>query len=116
MITNAVRCVPPENKPIAAEANACRPFLIDRIAALPRLKIILTLGKIAHDNTLKTLGQKLSSFPFKHNVSSIMPGPNGPITVFSSYHCSRYNTNTRRLTPQMFEDVFKNIRAHLDSK
>ena len=115
MITNAVRCVPPENKPVGAEANACRPFLTSRIAALPRLEAILCLGKISHDNTLRAMGLRLKDAHFGHGAVVTLDGPNGPVRLFDSYHCSRYNTNTGRLTEAMFEDVFADIRAYLDS-
>ncbi|WP_300529282.1 uracil-DNA glycosylase [Maricaulis sp.] len=115
MITNAVRCVPPENKPVGAEANACRPFLTDRIAALPDLKAVLVLGKIAHDNTVRSLGLKLKDVSFGHAAEAEIPGPNGPLQLFGSYHCSRYNTNTGRLTEDMFNAVFARIRAYLDA-
>lgn len=114
MITNAVRCVPPENKPVGAEANACRPFLTQRFAQLPRLKAVLVLGKIAHDNTLRALGHKLSSVKFMHAGAADIDGPNGTLRLFSSYHCSRYNTNTGRLTEEMFDAVFEQIRDYLD--
>ncbi len=109
-ITNAVRCVPPQNKPVAAEINTCRPFLQQTIARMPNLQAILTLGKIAHDSTAKTLGVRVASVPFGHNRQHQM----GDHSVFSSYHCSRYNTNTGRLTIEMFEQVFESIRTHLD--
>ncbi len=108
MITNAVRCVPPANKPVGAEVNQCRPFLRNRIAALPNLKVILCLGKIAHDSTVRTLSLKLRDHPFSH--ASEYPLESG-VTLLSSYHCSRYNTNTRRLTPEMFESVFDRART-----
>ncbi|WP_084399974.1 uracil-DNA glycosylase [Henriciella aquimarina] len=108
MITNAVRCVPPANKPVGAEINTCRPFLQARIDALPRLKVLLCLGKIAHDSTVRGLGLKLKDHPFGHESEYTLP--NG-LTLLSSYHCSRYNTNTRRLTPEMFESVFARARA-----
>lgn len=101
-ITNAVRCVPPENKPIAEEENNCRPFLIQEIAAMTNLKAILCLGGISHKAVLKTLDVKLSAHKFAHGAQHKIDG----ITVVNSYHCSRYNTNTGRLTTQMFEDVF----------
>ena len=110
-ITNAVRCVPPENKPVGAEINACRPFLIDEIAAMKNLQIILALGSIAHNSVLRTLGYKQSAFKFGHAAEHELS--NGPLLV-DSYHCSRYNTNTRRLTPEMFHDVFRLIRRRLD--
>ncbi len=110
MITNAVRCVPPENKPVSAEINACRPFLKARIAALPRLKAILCLGKIAHDSTLRALGLKLADHPFGHGTVYAVEAGERAVTLFSSYHCSRYNTNTGRLTAAMFEAVFAEAR------
>lgn len=114
MITNAVRCVPPQNKPIGAEINACRPFLTARIAALPRLRVILCLGKIAHDSTVRALGLKLKDHAFGHG-SEYQPLDGKPdLTLISSYHCSRYNTNTRRLTPEMFESVFARARSIID--
>ena len=113
MITNAVRCVPPQNKPETAEANQCRPYLEARFEALPRLKAILALGKIAHDNTLKTLGYKLNAATFAHGAETDLDGPHGPVRLFDSYHCSRYNTNTGRLTEAMFDDVFGAIRRFL---
>ncbi|MEO0427176.1 MAG: uracil-DNA glycosylase [Pseudomonadota bacterium] len=106
MITNAVRCAPPENKPTGAEIKACRAFLIARILAMPRLRRIVTLGRIAHESTLRALGERLKDHPFAHGAQSMAAGPNGPLTIAPSYHCSRYNTNTGRLTPAMFEAVF----------
>ena len=114
MITNAVRCVPPENKPVGAEANACRPFLTSRIAALPRLEAVLCLGKISHDNTLRALGLRVKDATFGHGAQAELAGPNGKIRLFDSYHCSRYNTNTGRLTEAMFDAVFSDIRDFLD--
>jgi len=107
MITNAVRCAPPENKPTGAEAAACRPFLAARIKALPELEALIALGKIAHDNTLRALGARLAAHPFGHGAAHRLEGPNGPLQLFDSYHCSRYNTNTGRLTEAMFHDVFR---------
>lgn len=106
MITNAVRCVPPQNKPVGEEINTCRPFLQARIAALPQLKVMLCLGKISHDSTVRGLGLKLKDHPFGHATRYEVEFEGRPITLLSSYHCSRYNTNTKRLTPEMFEDVF----------
>lgn len=108
-ITNAVRCVPPENKPVGAEINTCRQFLTASLAAMGELKAIITLGKIAHDSTIRTLGGRVAAHPFRHNGQTELAG----FTVFSSYHCSRYNTNTGRLTEQMFADVFANAAAFL---
>jgi len=110
MITNAVRCVPPENKPVGAEINQCRPFLKARIASLPNLKVILCLGKISHDSTLRALGLKLSAHPFGHGTKYEVEAGGRPVTLLSSYHCSRYNTNTGRLTADMFEAVFDEAR------
>ncbi len=112
MITNAVRCVPPENKPTPAEINQCRPFLAATIAAMPRLKAILVLGRIAHDSTLRTLGHKLSAHAFAHGARHDL---GSGLTLFDSFHCSRYNTNTRRLTPAMFKAVFEDVRGLLAS-
>lgn len=105
-ITNAVRCVPPENKPVGAEINNCRPFLINTLERFKNLKALVTLGKISHDSTVRALGGKPSATPFGHNLAQDVGGH----TLYSSYHCSRYNTNTGRLTPSMFEDVFENVR------
>lgn len=110
MITNAVRCVPPQNRPTPAEIAACRPFLAARIAALPRLHALLALGRIAHDSTLAALGSRKAAFPFGHGSAHDL---GGGLTLFDSYHCSRYNTNTGRLTDAMFEDVFRSVIAHL---
>lgn len=107
MITNAVRCVPPQNKPVGAEINQCRPFLIERIRALPDVKVLLCLGKISHDSTVRALGVKLKDHPFGHATEYQIDG----MTLLSSYHCSRYNTNTGRLTAEMFEQVFARARA-----
>lgn len=109
MITNAVRCVPPENKPVGAEINECRKFLEARIKSLPRLTTILALGKIAHDSTVRALGGTLKDYKFAHAAHHTFDG----LTLFDSYHCSRYNTNTRRLTPDMFENVFTLINSHM---
>lgn len=110
MITNAVRCVPPENKPVGAEISQCRPFLEARIASLPKLKAILCLGKISHDSTLRALGLKVAQYPFGHGTKYEVSANGKPVTLLSSYHCSRYNTNTGRLTAEMFETVFAEAR------
>jgi uracil-DNA glycosylase family 4 len=109
-ITNAVRCVPPQNKPTPAEIATCRPFLAAEIARLPRLRAILALGSIAHASTLAALGEKLSKRPFKHGMEHDLA--NG-LVLADSYHCSRYNTNTRRLTTEMFESVVAALRVRL---
>ena len=110
MISNAVRCVPPHNKPTPAEIASCRPFLAARIGALPELSAIMALGRIAHEQTLAALALKRAAFPFAHGARHEL---NDRLTLFDSFHCSRYNTNTGRLTPKMFREVFKAIRAHL---
>lgn len=116
IISNAVRCVPPENKPTGAEILNCRPFLISRINALPNLKVVLALGRIAHDSTVRALGAKPSASAFGHAKRHVIAGPNGPLVLHDSYHCSRYNTNTGRLTEEMFHTVFANVRKDLDSE
>lgn len=115
LITNAVRCVPPENKPTGAEILTCRQFLINRIAQMPRLKVILALGRIAHDSTVRALNGKPSAAVFGHGRRHEMAGPRGQLLLHDSYHCSRYNTNTGRLTTEMFHAVFAAIRRDLDA-
>lgn len=105
MITNAVRCAPPENKPTPAEINICNGFLKARIAALPALKTMICLGKVSHDATFRALGGKLSQFKFAHGAQHEIGG----YRIIDSYHCSRYNTQTNRLTTEMFEAVFAAI-------
>ncbi len=109
-ITNAVRCVPPENKPTPAEISTCRQFLKQTIAEMPRLRAIVALGRIAHDSVLAALDGKRSQAAFGHGATSKLNG----ITLFDSYHCSRYNTNTGVLTTEMFHAVFAALRRHLD--
>ncbi len=109
-ITNAVRCVPPENRPTTAESRACLPFLTAEIAAMKQLQVILALGGLAHGMTLAALGLRKSAFAFRH--CAIHPVAED-LVVADSYHCSRYNTNTGRLTPDMFRAVFAEIRARL---
>ncbi len=106
MITNAVRCAPPGNKPDGSEEANCRPFLRARINALPRLKVIVTLGDVSRRNVLKALGLKASAGPPGHGTEFQA----GPYVVLNSYHCSRLNTNTGRLTPEMFRAVFNRAR------
>ncbi len=110
MISNAVRCVPPANKPEPREVANCRPFLEARIASLPNLRVILALGRIAHDATLDALGLKRRDYAFAHAARHDLPNE---LTLFDSYHCSRQNTNTGRLTPAMFEAVLREIAAEL---
>jgi uracil-DNA glycosylase family 4 len=98
-ITNAVRCVPPENKPLPAEIKTCRRFLAGQLAQMPKLKAVLTLGRIAHDSVLSALGIAKKAHPFAHSAQY----DTGKLTLIASYHCSRYNTNTGVLTQAMFE-------------
>jgi uracil-DNA glycosylase family 4 len=113
MITNAVRCVPPENKPTPAEIAACRPFFAARLAALPDVAILLALGRIAHDQVISAAGLKRAQFQFAHGARhDLRPG----LVLFDSFHCSRYNTNTGRLTETAFHAVFEAIRAELESR
>jgi uracil-DNA glycosylase len=105
-IANAVRCLPPENKPTPKEAATCRAFLVSEIAAMPYLRAILALGRLAHDQVLVALGRKASSAKFAHGAIHDLGAGR---FLADSYHCSRYNTNTGRLTPAMFEAVFARI-------
>jgi uracil-DNA glycosylase family 4 len=118
MITNAVRCAPPENKPSPAEIAECRPFLAARIAALPHLKAILALGRIAHDSVLRAYGLKPTAAAFAHEAVFSLPSggfsPDAPrpgAVLVASYHCSRYNTQTGRLTTLMFERAVAAAKA-----
>ncbi|MEK9209944.1 uracil-DNA glycosylase [Sphingomonas sp. 2378] len=104
VILNAVKCLPPENKPTPDEIRTCRSFLERELAALPRLRVVIALGQIAHQSVVKALGGRLPKARFAHLAEHRMPG-GGPV-VLDSYHCSRYNQNTGRLTPEMFEAVF----------
>jgi len=109
-ITNAVRCVPPQNKPLPIEINTCRPFLVTTIEAMPQLSAILALGRIAHESVLPALDLRRATFPFGHGaVHAVRPD----LMLYDSYHCSRYNTNTGVLTEDMFRAVFAKIRARL---
>jgi len=110
-IVNAVRCVPPQNKPTPAEIGSCRPYLVGAIRALPRLAAVVALGRIAHDTALRAFGARLAEFPFRHGARHALDG--GRVAFFDSYHCSRYNTNTGVLTPDMFRAVFAAVRSHL---
>ena len=125
-ITNAVRCVPPQNKPVPSEINSCRPFLVATIGALPDLRAIVALGRVAHESVVRAFGLKLANFPFAHGASHVLAAtrsakaaesgsPQGEktITLFDSYHCSRYNTNTGVLTQDMFRAVFAKARERL---
>jgi uracil-DNA glycosylase len=110
-ITNAVRCVPPENKPVGEEIRQCRDFLTATIAEMTNLAAVVALGRIAHDTVVVSLGRRVAAFPFGHGAQHELE----TITLFDSYHCSRYNTNTRVLTPDMFREVFAAVRRHLDA-
>ncbi len=108
-IVNAVRCVPPQNKPVGAEISTCRTFLIPTIARFRNLRAVLALGAIAHQSTVRALGGRVAAYPFKHGGRQEA----GALTLFSSYHCSRYNTNTGVLTEEMFVYVFREIAEFL---
>ena len=104
-----MRCVPPENKPTTAEIATCRSFLQDEFSTLPNVRAMILLGRIAHDSTLRTLGIKAAAAPFGHGAEHDA----GKVRLFDSYHCSRYNTNTGRLTEEMFRAVFERAKAYL---
>jgi len=107
LITNAVKCLPPQNKPDTSEIRQCNHYLADELKALPQGAVVLALGGIAHQAVLLATGEKRSASPFAHGAQHALGG--GQVLI-DSYHCSRYNTQTRRLTPAMFEDVFSAIR------
>ena len=111
-ITNAVRCVPPKNKPNGEEIKNCLFFLKQEINELNRLKAIIALGRTAHEAVIRTYGHKLSNFKFKHGAVHSL---NARTKLIDSYHCSRYNVNTRRLTQEMFNDIFKTAKKLLAS-
>ncbi len=110
-ITNAVRCVPPENKPVGAEVAACRPFLAAELEAMASLRVVLALGLLAHNAVLRAHGLRQSAARFAHGARHDLPDRR---RLADSYHCSRYNTNTGRLTTEMFEAVFAALRRYLD--
>ncbi len=110
-VSNAVRCVPPQNKPTPAEIATCRPFVEATLAAMPRLRAVVCLGRIAHESLVRARGLRLGDHPFVHGARHDLDG----LTAFDSYHCSRYNTNTRRLTPAMFEAVFADVRRYIET-
>ncbi len=110
-ITNAVKCLPPENKPTTQEVNNCNQFLAQELSSLKAGSNILVLGNIAHQAVLKALDLKRKDFPFSHGAQFALPQN---LHLFTSYHCSRYNTQTRRLTTSMFHDVFRRIRKQID--
>lgn len=109
-VTNAVCCVPPQNKPTAAEVNNCRPFLLARMAGMENLKVLMALGRIAHDTTLRTFGLRLADYKFGH--AAVHKLPNG-LTLVDSYHVSRYNVNTGVLTEPMFMAALETVKREL---
>ncbi|MBL1140962.1 MAG: uracil-DNA glycosylase [Proteobacteria bacterium] len=109
-ITNAVKCLPPENKPIGKEINTCNAYLHEELKTIDKKAIILCLGLISHKAVIKALGLKQSDFPFVHGKRHKLDDGR---QIMDSYHCSRYNTNTKRLTEEMFSDVFKKIKTEL---
>lgn len=109
-ISNAVRCVPPANKPLPVEIATCRQFLTATLAEMPKLRAVVALGRVAHDSAVKALGLRAAAAPFSHGGEHEA----GTLRLFDSYHCSRYNTNTGVLTPQMFNAVFAAVRKYLD--
>ncbi len=111
-ITNAVRCLPPENKPTTSEVDTCNKYLTDELLSMPSTGYVLALGTIAHRAVLKACNLKLSAYPFGHGAEHQI---SAELRLIDSYHCSRYNTQTRRLTTAMFRDVFRRLRATLDA-
>ena len=111
-ITNAVKCLPPDNKPVGAEVNTCNAFLARELEGMPAGSLILALGGIAHRAVIKALGGRQADFKFGHAAEHVL---SNRLTMLDSYHCSRYNTNTGRLTPAMFQQVFARARELLDS-
>ena len=110
-ITNAVKCLPPENKPAPMEVRTCNDYLRVDLASVPEGGAILALGRIAHDSVLRALEARPSTHLFAHGARHRIEFGGKTLTLFDSYHCSRYNTNTGRLTPEMFRDVFKSIQS-----
>ena len=110
-ITNAVKCLPPQNKPTGAEINGCNAFLKSELQALPKKAVVLALGGIAHRAVLRACSEKLSAYTFAHDALHSL---NNGLQLLDSYHCSRYNTQTRRLTPEMFQQVFSHVHELID--
>lgn len=108
IIVNSVKCLPPQNKPTPKEINACRQFLTTQLSELENVRVFIALGKIAHDSFIRSFGGKLADYKFGHGAVHALPDGR---TLIDSYHCSRYNTNTGRLTEEMFGDVFENAQA-----
>ena len=109
-IANAARCVPPRNRPTAAELRACRAFLAAELAAMPRLRAVLALGRVAHESVLSALAMRRTAHPFRHGAAHAL---DERLTLFDSYHCSRYNVNTGRLTVAMFDSAVAALRCAL---
>lgn len=109
-ITNAVKCLPPDNKPVGIEINTCNVFLANELQQLPKRSVVLALGGIAHRAVIKALGWRQADFKFAHAAVHDV----GEFLLLDSYHCSRYNTNTRRLTVAMFDAIFAEVRQLLD--
>ena len=114
-VTNAVRCVPPENKPVGAEVAACRPFLQSEVNSMANLRVVVALGGLGHNAFLAGLGVRKSDYKFAHRAVHEVSIGDRVLTLTDSYHCSRYNTNTGRLTTEMFETVFASVRTELDN-
>jgi uracil-DNA glycosylase len=110
-ISNAVKCLPPQNKPVGDEVNQCKKYLLNEIADMPQNSVLLMLGSIAHTAMLKCLGLKASKYPFSHGAYYQLDSGQ---QLLSSYHCSRYNTQTKRLTAPMFESIFSTARQLMD--
>ncbi|QKT04910.1 uracil-DNA glycosylase [Ectothiorhodospiraceae bacterium 2226] len=112
-ITNAVKCLPPENKPVGEEVRNCNVYLKQELASLPAETVVMALGSIAHGAVLRAAGVRLSAYPFAHGALHTLPSGR---RLIDSYHCSRYNTQTRRLTPQMFAEVFERVNELLSAR
>ena len=113
-VTNGVRCVPPANKPLPAEIATCRTFVLATLGGMPKLRAIVALGRIAHESVLRATGSRLAAYPFAHGGRHRLSLADREVALFDSYHCSRYNTNTGVLTPDMFRSVFAAVRGFLD--
>ncbi|BAO43805.1 uracil-DNA glycosylase [Thiolapillus brandeum] len=111
-ITNAVKCLPPQNKPLGTEVRACNGFLVKELEGLPDDSVVLALGGVAHRAVISALGLRQVDFPFGHGAEHRL---NPELVLLDSYHCSRYNTQTRRLTPQMFRKVFQRATSLLEA-
>ncbi len=112
MISNAVRCAPPENKPMPAEVTACRCFLAKLMGEMPRLRVVLALGRIAHESVVRAAGLRMTAHKFAHGARHTLPPD---VTLIDCYHCSRYNTSTGKLTAAMFTQIFAAVRETLDA-